>query len=154
MATQFDWRVDMHPDVYLSGLEVSDATAASSTKERMARVLFDSPVMLHVPISYYSEYKRRLIVQGTVRDVMISIHYFYTGIPLTIWDLRSVDALKDCQTLAGACYASVVERFNEGGLVFWSDMIDDDKCWGGPIMDSIRSEGIVIGTIKTMGNGR
>jgi hypothetical protein len=80
---------------------------------------------------------------------MISIHFFYTGVPLTIWDLRSVDDLESCQDLSGACYASVLERFNEGGLVFWSNMIKlgDEKCWAG---FSIRSDGLGVGTFTLM----
>jgi hypothetical protein len=39
-------------------------------------------------------------------------------------------------------------RFNEGRLVFWTDLYGNDKCSSGPLMDSFRSEGIVIGTLE------
>jgi len=54
-----DWAVDIHPDVYLRSLEITDATAALLTKERMNMTLFDCPTILHVPVSHYSDHKRR-----------------------------------------------------------------------------------------------
>jgi len=71
-----DWFSDIHPDVYLRGLEVTDVTTALLTKERMTMALFDRPAILHVPISCYSDHKRRLFDNGTFRDVMLSIHFF------------------------------------------------------------------------------
>jgi hypothetical protein len=58
-----DWTVDIHPDVYLRDLEISDA--ALLTTERMNMILFDDPTTLHVPVSYYCDHKRRLVVHGT-----------------------------------------------------------------------------------------
>jgi len=87
----------LHPYVYLRSLEITDATAALRTKERMNMILFASPTILHVPVTYYFDYKRRLIADRTFWYVMISIYFLYTGIPLTIWGPCSVDDLKSCQ---------------------------------------------------------
>jgi len=106
-----DWGVDMLQYAYMFtcvALRFTNATAVSSTKERMDKLLFVSPVMVNVPISYYSEHKPSLNVQVSVCDVTLSIHFSYTGIPLTIWDLRSVDDLKECQLPSDTCYASVL----------------------------------------------
>jgi len=72
-----DWAADIHPYVYLRSLEITDATAALFTKERMNMILFDSPTILHVPVTYYSDYKRRLIADGTFWYVMITIHFLH-----------------------------------------------------------------------------
>jgi len=56
-----DWTVDIHPDVYLRDSGIT----ALLTTERMNMILFDDPTTLHVPVSYYCNHKRRLIVHGT-----------------------------------------------------------------------------------------
>jgi len=35
------WAVDMHPDIHLRGLELTDGMAASFPKERMNKLLFE-----------------------------------------------------------------------------------------------------------------
>jgi hypothetical protein len=138
---ELHWNVKQHPDCFLRDFEGEDAFMK---EQYMDETCFGRPMKLSMPISRYSEHKRFIVVQGSVKDVMLLIHFFYTSIPLTVWDFRNVEDLKNLNNLSSSLYMSALERFNAGESVYWADMIGDAKYLNSSVFSESKREKVQI----------